>query len=111
MVNLLLRVREYRTGRFLRQDGMLESEGGALHKLINVRVHPRQNLVQPAGGQVAFHLFIPLVVIPRMEAGRYFRPLLKGEVLHRRFDLLNAHVANVLVPGLKRKAQLRCHSG
>jgi len=57
----------------------------------HVGVHPAENSIEFAGGQIAFHLFIPLVVIPRMKAGRDFRPFLQAEVLQRLFDLLNAH--------------------
>jgi hypothetical protein len=58
----------------------------------NVRVHLGENIIEFAGGQIAFHLFIPLVIAPRMKAGRNFRPLLQAEMLHRFFDLLNAHL-------------------
>jgi hypothetical protein len=49
------------------------------------------NPVQFSGSQVAFHLFILLVVVPRMKAGRDFRPFLQAEMPQRLFDLLNAH--------------------
>jgi len=44
-----------------------------------------------------FHLFIPLVIVPRMKAGRDFRPFLQAESPHCFFDLLNAH-AGKLIP-------------
>jgi hypothetical protein len=55
----------------------------------------RQQLIQFPVGKILFHLRVPGVVIPDMEAGGYLGPFFQAEALHRFFDFLNAHVNNL----------------
>ena len=64
---------------------MIQSDARQAVKFVfsNVRVHPGQNFIEFARGQITFHLFIPRGIGPRMKAGRDFCPFLQAEVLHR----------------------------
>jgi hypothetical protein len=76
-----------------------------------IGVNLGQNLVGFSGSEVAFHLLIPLVFVPRMEAGRDFRPFLQAKMFDSLFDLLNAHGRNLILPGQSRKGQFVTQRG
>ena len=69
-----------------------------------IRVHLGQNLIEFARSQIALHLFIPRILVPRMQAGGHIRPFFQAERLQRFFDLLNAHSGNLLRLRTKRKS-------
>ena len=63
-----------------------------------------QKFVEFTRGEITFHLRIPLVIVPRMKARGNFRPFLQAKTLQRLFDLLQARVGVLILPGQNRKA-------
>ena len=71
----------------------------------NIGIDLGQNLVKFAGSQVAFHLLVPLVIVPRMKTGRDLRPFLQAKILDSLFNFLNAHGWSLILLGQSRKRQ------